>query len=346
MAGFTQHFKKEKTMKVRAAIFQGLAIATFSLCAVSQAQAQFDVFRKTLDKAAAQVREALDTSAPTDPKQELQPSQQPATTPATSTQTPTSTAEPTALPSEVVGVLPIDHPLAAAYNNAYAVELFKDNMAVLEEDILGKFTLALVELNYAQAKFLEALDEKAEADKVLSEIKALTSPDLSAEERLNPLVATSKSMGALIQDKMATQQEISDERRAIYTDGLVHYGMGLYASRESLDEVKGYMTEQGGNILRRLPWMKENPWDAIDIVVDGVRKANPLVLVAKSSMEVGQLNVELVPKLLQFSQEKNIEVPESFEANNQLFASTFESNKDQIDVFNKKQESAIEGAEQ
>ena len=100
---------------------------------------------------------------------------------------------------------------------------------------------SLLRVEEAQSDFAEALGAKDQADKLRAESEALKSANYYTDDKaLKKHVSVSRETNKIIRSKLAKNQQLSEEGRKQFIDGMLDYAVAIRETKEMTDAIGPY----------------------------------------------------------------------------------------------------------
>lgn len=130
---------------------------------------------------------------------------------------------------------------------------------------------SLLRVAEAQSDFAEALGAKDQADKLRAESEALKAANYSDEKALQKHVNISKQTNKIIREKIAQKQELNEEGRKQFVDGLLDYAVAVRETKETTDALKPYYdaAKAEAKQVQAIYSQSKNKQNVIGALVDG-----------------------------------------------------------------------------
>ena len=159
--------------------------------------------------------------------------------------------------------------------------------------------IALLNLNKAQAYFLEALDEDELALATRNYVKKLESGSVIGEDDLEKVLVQSKENQEIINKKMLEVENLSLEAKETFSKGIAPYSVGLLSLVQSGFSVSDTISSFSGGI-------------------GGIFSAIGLAVTAKDALTAIPLFFDSSGKIIDFASQNDIDTDELDDAKNEL----------------------------
>lgn len=159
--------------------------------------------------------------------------------------------------------------------------------------------IALLNLNKAQAYFLEALDEDELALATRNYVKKLESGSVIGEDDLEKVLVQSKENQEIINNKMLEVEKLSLEAKETFSKGIAPYSVGLLSLVQSGFSVSDTISSFSGGI-------------------GGIFSAIGLAVTAKDALTAIPLFFDSSGKIIDFASQNDINTDELDDAKNEL----------------------------
>jgi hypothetical protein len=174
-----------------------------------------------------------------------------------------------------------------------------DGVINTQESIIKKYNAAKASITKAQVEFLEALDLKDHAAGLQDQQAAFSSGSVVSKDGLKKATKLSEKADKAIAESLAGEQELSEESKAKFVEGLVSYAQGVVDTKSMLEEFGPFLNS-----------VKEQV-DAAPVMekMKVTKKLNSGMFVASKTPGILKDQLVTISKLVDFAKKKNIKVP-------------------------------------
>lgn len=183
---------------------------------------------------------------------------------------------------------------------------------------------SLLQVAEAQSEFAEALGAKDQADKLRAESDALKSAHYTDEKALRKHVSVSKETNKIIRNKISKKQELTEEGRKQFVDGLLKYAVAIRETKEMTEAIGPYYdaAKVEAQRVRAIYNDTKDKKNILTAITDGFnylkailgKQFNTTKYLAKKGKGLMKDHKSTASSVMMYAKDNSIEVPAEVEA--------------------------------